>query len=346
MIYDVQACEGGHRYCRGKNNPPVKLIENHPSYRCLPVKALPGINATKDLKTWVCTDKTGCPCKGTTCKLNQSCTDTGCVDLELEPELCGDQPILEGYRCVRKSLGFAVQETILVKGLACDQESCACASTTCPQDTYCQNGKCYCGLYPFPTAGYRCESRLLYNGEAQKSVCVQEEGCLCAGKKVEKEGTCEIECYGKGELKEQGCFCGANQIDPASELCIEANGELFSVCKKPRGCKCNDKLCPPSTLCREGSCIDPLTNKAIPELLNDSQSLQISMPCSLEKGCECGKGLCSQGNYCLGAKCYRRLRPNIVNNQRVYYDFAKIPDGLERRVSDYDRENVYRLALF
>ncbi len=132
--YSSLLCEGGHRYCHGKNNAPIPAPDKADGYQCLDVTSLPNIDAKDHLKTWVCMNQNGCACGESQCKYAESCMNKECLSIPRSPVLCNGAPLQDGYECFGND--FHV-------GQRCIWESCSCGKMKCNKGEYCNDEQCF-----------------------------------------------------------------------------------------------------------------------------------------------------------------------------------------------------------
>ena len=337
-VYDVYKCEGGKRWCHGKNNDPILVPENPEGYECREVSQIPDNKAKKGLKSWVCVNPSGCECGGQTCEINHACMDGQCMDGMAESvEMCDGEPLMLGYRCARNWLGYSANGYIEF-GQVCTEERCSCGDMICPEGATCSHGQCLCGQDIKPGGNYRCEAGYWRSCQDNESnppkpggwYCDILAGCDCNGKHIEKNEKCSTACYG-GSIQKDGCYCGDSRIEAdanAEYACALINDKPTIVCASPRGCPCGIETCPASTACVNDKCIDPLQGEVI-ESKSDATTLTPPLACRAVNGCSCGEKTCKKGDFCLNNTCTENIWAAIIHNHRVFYDFINIQHAIE-----------------
>ena len=355
MYYDVIKCEGGHRYCHGRNNTPILAPEKADGYECLDVSSLPNIAETKYLKTWVCTNEKGCACGESSCKYSESCIDGVCVPVSRPVKYCHGSVMPDGYHCKLYNLQERYQEM----GMECTLETCSCGDTVCRRGELCSEGHCY---ITYQGAKDKDEYIVHYPASSEDNVqsiwtCDKKGGCDCHGKRIKEKEVCRIPCYGDGILDKTGCKCGGKKLsDVENQTCFKKDDQYLVLCNNPTGCTCGKTKCPMSTYCSKGQCMDPLTGKAIAE---SSDKLEPVTSCMIKKAgraygttvkgykihpCQCGptrKDHCEYGQFCMGGKCTDKVYARIKNGKRIFYDFKWLSahfDDYKESYSDYHND--------
>ena len=312
--YDVLACKGGHRYCHGKNNAPIKAPDKLDGYACLEVSELPGIDAKDHLKAWACKDQKGCACGSEVCPHNHACIDGACILTSPPTSYCMGRPLEEGYRCGVHRNGYLSSTREI--GPVCDQETCTCGDTQCRRDMLCSEGRCFPsvgGLFPL-SPGYDAKGRCMNS----------EKGCRCNGEM--HDISCDVPCFGDGRLDEEGCWCGNKRIENIeTEICFKSDDQYTILCNSPTGCDCAETKCPMTTYCDAGQCIDPLTRTSIAQ---SSHNLAPVSSCNAPH-CTCAGTTCHQGEFCTGGMCKSSWFAKISKGKRYYYNTDMIQDAFK-----------------
>ena len=291
--YDVAECKGGHRYCHGVNNDPIRISDNPKGWACKTVESLYGIGKKTGLKAWVCDDKDGCICGNTPCGYLKSCIDGQCHDVSLPVEYCDGKPLEAGYECSYFCSHTGTEECV-DDGMKCVERECACGESVCKYGEMCRNGRC-----------------LVIKDDEPYTV---GPGNDCVIHTTSNSAKCT--CYGDGKLDENGCWCGEVKLKNAQETCLHIHDQYYVLCNDSEGCSCGDTKCPMSSYCSDNQCIDPLTGKPVPE---SSEKLGLATSC-VKETCKCGDSVCHQGQFCYGSECHNKVYANVLHGERYFYD--------------------------
>lgn len=312
--FDVIECKGGHRYCHGKNNSPIRIPDNSKGWECRDVTSLPGTDKHTDLKTWVCMNKSGCTCGKSKCEYSKTCIDNQCIDASLVFGECQGKPMEDGYQCryTRNGRDDLIREI----GMACNQSECACGNSVCAEGEICRNGRCIIGEENPLVSFARFLKRSDYNNYYY---CINKSGCQCNDKSIKFDDECNLSmpCYGDGRLDKTGCICGDIKLnDVQNETCVHYHDQYYVLCNHPEGCTCGETKCPMSSYCSQNQCIDPLTGKPVEK---SSVKIGLATSCTDEQ-CSCADSTCTKGQFCYGAACHDNIYANILHGKRYFYD--------------------------
>ncbi|MBO4350877.1 MAG: hypothetical protein J6A01_08040 [Proteobacteria bacterium] len=285
MIYDVLKCSGGHRYCNGLNNAPQLVPADYLGYECMDVPSMPDTEATDNLKAWVCRDKNGCQCGDQPCGDNKACIAEKCVDV--------------GIKSSKPSSQSAPKESPSLK-----RHTVKCPVIYSRSDS----NETRIETEEFEKCIYREQYECIFDFITNQ--------CEFAGETMLDGYEHIITRCDQGKYSpEKGCLCGNNYIkDIIAYDCLSLENKEYEVCRLSKGCVCGDEICPNSAACREGQCIDPLTDTPIADSKNAPP-----LGCHNAKHCECVEATCKDGEFCFDGRCESRIYAKIVNHQRMYY---------------------------
>lgn len=205
LFYDVIECKGGHRYCHGKNNDPIRISDKPDGWKCMDVNSLPGVETNKDLKAWVCDNESGCMCGDTSCEYAQSCIDDQCVDVSLPYDECrGKDDAMkiskspDGWKCMDVTI-LPEGENSKTKVWVCDHlDGCMCNVEPCKYAQGCVDGKCTEVALNQACDGktvekdYKCvtaQNGITYTTRQIGMICTQSE-CICGNSHCPKNALC------------------------------------------------------------------------------------------------------------------------------------------------------------
>ncbi|MBQ9818452.1 MAG: hypothetical protein IJM59_13445 [Proteobacteria bacterium] len=237
MYYDTYKCEGGHRYCHGKNNDPIVISDNPSGWDCESVVSLPGTESKTDLKAWICKLNEGCLCNNTPCGYLKSCIDGQCIEVSQPQDYChgaNNDPIKissthEGWECKDVTALPGVEAKTDIKAWICQKDSgCMCEDTLCSHSQACIDGKCVdvglelCDGKPLQK-GYICKkAQNGVNGGYRDvgMICALPE-CICGNSHCAKDAICR----------------NGRCIDDEFNPLVYSN----TRCDNDSGCLCNGK---------------------------------------------------------------------------------------------------------
>ena len=90
--------------------------------------------------------------------------------------------------------------------------------------------------------------------------------------------------------------------------------DKYQICMNYMGCACAESICPMSTSCAEGKCIDPLTGQEV----KDGGFIS-TVQCMDEATCGCSSS-CGKNEWCVAGKCYSELFSVIYQDKRLLYN--------------------------
>lgn len=300
FVIDTLTCEGGTRYCHGRNNKPMKAPANPDGFECRQQYQLPEtplfIDLTQNaLRAWTCT-KEYCECGGQKCPQNAVCLNESCY--------CAGKPVDMSldYAC-----DIAVSENNDSKSVEiiqrCSGEHCPCGNGTCSLNEVCVDGQCLCRQKIKPSNSiWRCEDSGRPNDKAVWR-CSDPQGCVCG----------ENKCPMNAQCIDGACTC-RNEIDiqPGKHYACE---DGFWVCKSDASCTCyggtasaGDRC--PAPYCRQNQTISPDgcmcgDKPALPgydyECMKSEKFGYVNT--AKEDRVLCGTTKCDEGMYCIDAKC-------------------------------------------
>ena len=107
--------------------------------------------------------------------------------------------------------------------------------------------------------------------------------------------------------------------------------DKYQICMSYSGCACADSICPMSTACVEGKCIDPLTGNEV-----NSGGFISTVQCADEAICGCPSS-CGKNAWCVAGRCYSKLFSVIYQDIRLLYNpfgmlYRAIKGDLDDRV--------------
>ncbi len=112
--------------------------------------------------------------------------------------------------------------------------------------------------------------------------------------------------------------------------------DKFKICMNYSGCTCADAICPMSTACVEGKCVDPLTG----HVLNHGGFIS-TVQCADESACGCSSS-CGKNEWCVAGKCYSELFSVIYQDKRLLYNpfsiLYRFKYGHGYRYSNYEQQ--------
>ncbi len=327
FVIDTLSCEGGARYCHGRNNKPMKAPGNPDGYVCRQQYQLPATPVFFDksqnaLRAWTC-NRDFCECGGKRCPQNAVCMDEKCF--------CGDKHVEPSFDYACDSLVLDDAKTVEVIQ-RCMGENCPCGIEACARNEVCVDGLCLCRDKVKPSdSAWRCEeSGNSYNKAVWR--CNDPKGCVCGDRKCPKNAQCV----------DGVCTC-RNGIDvqPGEAYACESE---FWVCK--------DKSCPcyggtaskgdrcPAPYCRQNQTISVDgcmcgEKPALPvydyECMKSEQFGFVNV--AKEDKVLCGTAKCDEGMYCMNAKC---VAPDISDGLAAHrYWTSRVIAGSENaRICD------------
>ncbi len=233
---------------------------------------------------WKCAlEDKPCLCKGkllpegTRCEWNHI--------LSREYAICGDEELIEwdDYRCENGHWTCALKD-----------KPCTCNGKPLPEGARCINKKAYCGSdnHIDNWDGYSC-----HNGKWVKKAETADNH-LCFGHKL-----------GEGVI----CPSYDNHNYHFTSDIVMSNMES---CEHVRGCLCHDKLCPPSGICTDHGCIDPLTDKPFESKAGYLVSDKLRQ-CAQPNGCKCGKNKIEYRDYCFNDEQYISMKSCVSDKKRI-----------------------------
>ena len=246
-VFDAEKCNGGKRYCHGKDNFPMLIPKNAKGYVCLDVAEFPDYKSDLPLKAWTCTLEEGCECGGKKCPQNAACVDETC--------LCGKDIITPDAQCSLYCTNEACSRNGI--GIRCTEKSCACGSTQCTQGEICRNGQCYCDDKLSLGTDYVCSvlentafarfdaSQVRHAPNKRIQKCNKPEGCACG----------DMTCPQNARCDKNECFCGASKVTPdiVGFVCSDDSGEPQLECRTD-DCSCYGKKMKKQEICEPERC--------------------------------------------------------------------------------------------
>ncbi len=246
-VFDAEKCNGGKRYCHGKDNFPMLIPKNAKGYACLDVAEFPDYKSDLPLKAWTCTLEEGCECGGKKCPQNAACVDETC--------LCGKDIITPDAQCSLYCTNEACSRNGI--GIRCTEKSCACGSTQCAQGEICRDGQCYCDDKLSLGTDYVCSvlentafarfdaSQVRHAPNKRIQKCNKPEGCACG----------DMTCPQNARCDKNECFCGASKVTPdiVGFVCSDDSGEPQLECKTD-DCSCYGKKMKKQEICEPERC--------------------------------------------------------------------------------------------
>lgn len=225
------------------------------------------------------------------------CDTTGGWDGYQEYAVCGEESLFDwaDYRCENNHWTCALKD-----------KPCTCNGKPLPEGSRCNNNEVCCGRYGLPV-GYdnrldelSCRDDMWWiNAEINPSEDANKtESGLCFGHKLNEGVHCPS--YDK------------HQYHFATDIVMSD----MESCEHVRGCLCDNRLCPPSGICTEHGCIDPLTNKPF-EAKADYLVSGKFRQCANEAGCTCGNSKIEYRDYCYNDEPYISMRSCVSNNKRT-----------------------------
>ena len=303
-------CEGEKCLCGGLElRPGVRCAHLDQDYQCCGLYCFTSLTASEHDcidSTWVKkADVTQSHCRnqllppGTRC---DSLVRPDYLYFNGEHAVCGDDILLnwENYRCENGQWKCALKD-----------KPCVCNGKPLPDGATCMDKKAYCGNHRLDQwDGLSC-----HDGK-----WVNDAGIEI--KDTENDAEIENQVSEIANNTESG-LCFGHKL-PEGVNCPNYDGrfasliEMFDMesCEDVRGCLCHEQLCPPSGICTNHGCIDPLTNKPFENkdgyLISDALR-----QCSLQQGCACGGKTIEFRDYCYHDIPYISLKSCVSNNKRM-----------------------------
>ncbi len=314
---NVKKCEGGTRYCHGRDNEPIAAPAVSDGYVCKKVNMLPPsvtedaapkivkgakgkngkakklevvvkpvIPPDEDIRAWVCDDPNGCSCGEGKCPQTGICHQEKCT--------YNGHEIWEGYLCSEK-------------GCVCQNESCQCGENSCSKNMMCDGSQCTCNGFLKPSGGgYECT---LESGWR----CRNEEGCQCGEEPCSYSSSCEGDvCLCDGHPKPGRNFvCQTDLWKCEAEEC-----SCFGV-STHRGGVCDTRICKGHETSRNNECYCGLS-KAISNYACERAAGRYENVCENVAGCPCANTTCPYQTVCReGGTCHDRttLAPLLPANR-------------------------------
>ncbi|MBQ9816838.1 MAG: hypothetical protein IJM59_05155 [Proteobacteria bacterium] len=235
---------------------------------------------------WKCAlEDKPCLCKGKHLPEGTRCG--WAYNLEEEYAICGGESLLvwDDYRCENGQWKCALKD-----------RPCLCHGNPLPDGAHCFNGEAYCGSVNRDNwAEESCiNGEWVYNAViAQKS-----ESHLCFGHKLN-----------------EGVICPAYNVHDYHFVDDIEMSDMES-CEHVRGCLCHQKLCPPSGICTDHGCIDPLTDK--PFEAKDGYLVSDKLrQCAQPNGCKCGESEIEYRDYCYNDEQYISMKSCVSDKKRI-----------------------------
>ena len=251
LYYDVKECKGGHRYCHGLNNSPIRIPDSPEGYECLTVNSLPDVSHKDNLKAWVCTSDNGCMCGKNTCGYNKACMNEQCIDVNLQSEnnktiqklATGESDHGTSYtnrfRCWCHGKAIKCGETCISDNQD-DNQKVHVPQPCCHDGQSDKNDVCWCGDNKI----YDPENEMCLKIDDQFHIlCHRPEGCICGRTKCPMTTYCD---QGK---------C----IDPLTSQPISDSSKKLApiaACADHIGCSCESTKCDYGQFCIGGICSD------------------------------------------------------------------------------------------
>ena len=254
-------------------------------------------------------------CCGFRCLATQTASEYDCVDSMWKAKAedgqrhCQNKLLPKGATCGSTSIEFAYQEFARCGTERLDQWD----------DYQCENGRwkcalkdrpCTCNGKPLPD-GARCIDNNAYCGHNDERS--NWDGLSCRNGEWVNDAEADAKsglCHGH-KLRE-GVTCPSYGYEFTSDVVMSD----MESCEHVRGCLCHNALCPPSGICTDRGCIDPLTDK--PFKFQDGYLVSDRLrQCANANGCMCGKGKIEYRDYCYNDNQYISMRSCVSDEKRT-----------------------------
>ena len=122
----------------------------------------------------------------------------------------------------------------------------------------------------------------------------------------------------EGDVQDDVCHCGDKNIDDlVTHDCAVVDGKGYEICALSTGCACGDVICPNTTACVDGQCVDPITH----------QPMGPSLPapaCKDGAHCACGTKTCSEGDFCYHDQCREHFYASLRDGKRRVFNLDEV----------------------
>ncbi len=306
-MYDVQKCIGGKRYCNGEGQTAQPVPKAYKGYICTGVESLDGTKMDVAALSWVCKADGGCICGEKECPFNHACVDEKCVDTvaKKKPEMSIDLSNL-----YESQLDPAWGKT--PKKAEENAENNEHADETSPNENDDSKDK-------NDENTPKCNEGLTYDKMLGKCIYILSDDMKSALKDVPEYALGPVRRCVQGNYEKDACHCGDKVIQNlVINDCAIVNGKGYEICAVSTGCVCGDKVCPNTTACIEGKCIDPLTDKPIENVGN-----MASAACKDDK-CSCGSQVCQTGEFCYHSHCLKNYYASLLDGKRRTFNLINV----------------------
>ena len=214
---------------------------------------------------------------------------------------CGSEELFEwnDYKCENNTWKCA---SIL--------KPCMCNGKPLPDGARCIKDKAYCGADSRSNwDGYSCmdgewvDPKATPKNTNPPETNDKSKDVLCHGHKL----AAGVICPGSLETDDTPHYKSFTDDITMSDM---------ESCEHVRGCLCHDKLCPPSGICTEKGCIDPVTDKPFESkdgyLVSDKL-----MQCANPRGCKCGDKPIEYRDYCYQDEPYISMVSCVSDHKRT-----------------------------
>ena len=224
----------------------------------------------------------------------------------IEYAKCGKEYLFDwdDYRCENNSWKCASKD-----------KTCVCNGKPLPDGARCNHGVAECGNTSLRDwDGFSCRDGKWVNNNPiadtrnDTRMVDSPKPSLCEGHVLGKDVICPD--YLKRDSE--------NGYDSTLNFSFDAEISMAKneSCEHVRGCLCHDKLCPPSGICSEQGCIDPLTDK--PFASEDGFLISGDLrQCASPNGCPCGNTTIEYRDYCYQNEPYISMRTCVSNRKRT-----------------------------
>ena len=208
---------------------------------------------------------------------------------------CGDELLdnWDDYRCENNTWKCALKD-----------KPCTCNGKPLPEGARCMDNKAYCDSFGREDwEGFECRDGKWITPASPEHTSNHSES---------DDNTKSALCY-RHKLAE-GVRCPS--YDDNTQFVSDIQMSEMESCEHVRGCLCHKKLCPPSGICTENGCIDPLTNK----LFESKDGYLVSdklQQCANPNGCKCGENEIEYRDYCYNNEQYISMKSCVSDNIRM-----------------------------
>ena len=301
-MYDVQKCTGGHRYCNGEGQTAQLVPKDYKGYICTGVDSIDGAKQTDSALAWVCKADGGCQCGKQNCQKDHACIDEKCVEAVLK-KTPQRRPEMSNLYENQLDPTWGKPPKKEEKTTENEDNSVEAAENEDKQndDTKTENKK----------ETPKCDEGLSYDEFLKKCIYNLPEEKQSELKDVPEYALGPVRRCVQGKYEKDTCSCGDKVIQNlVTNDCAIVNGKGYEICALSTGCACGDQICPNTTACIEGKCIDPLTDKPIEEVGN-----MASAACK-DGNCRCGGQVCQTGEFCYHSHCLKNFYASLLDGKR------------------------------